>query len=52
MRALLWFKANNPLYDDIGINTQWSIDSDNDNTDLFSVLIGRCDQGVILPGIL
>ena len=34
------------MYADIGINTQWSIDSDNDNTDLFSSLIGRSDQGV------
>ena len=46
MKALLWLKANNPSYADIGINTQWSIDSDNDNTDLFSSLIGRSDQGV------
>ena len=27
-------------------HTQWSIDSDKDNTDLFSSLIGWCDQGV------
>ena len=35
---------NNPLYANVQINTQWSTDSDNDNSCLFSSLIGHCDN--------
>ncbi len=41
VNALVWLKANNPLYADVDINDQWMIDSLNDNNDLFNSLTGN-----------
>ena len=51
-RALAWLKLNNPVYANVTINDQWSIDSDNDNSCLFSSLIGRCDNVNITKNVI